>query len=169
MSSTAAHADDMFVLSNGHDLVTFSLPAAPDASGRAGFAFELTVPVTIDGVTAPDTVIFFDGTAGGGLNIVTSSAADGLAFYDPGVQLYDSGQYPITSTLFAPTFRIGTFQLRDGDPGYEQLSGAFNVTITPADLTTPISATPESSSLWLCGMGAAVFWRATCKRRALRL
>ncbi len=159
-----AHADDIFTLSSGTNIISFSLPASPDASARSGFAFDQTnIQVTVDGVISQDALIFFDGTAGGGLNI-TGPGSPPLVLYDFGVQLYDTGQYPITSTLFAPTFRLGTFQLKDGGAGLEQYSGAFQIDISSMP-AVPITTTPETSSLTLCSTGLFVFVLLAVTRR----
>ncbi len=81
----------------------------------------------------------------------------GLLIYDFGPQLYDSGQYSIVSGLFAPTFSLGSYHLRDGGAGFETLNGAFDLTISAAP-NTPTSVTPEPPSLYLLltGLLAAV-------------
>lgn len=100
-------ADDIFTLTDGTNVVTFSLPASPTPASNNGLSFALTnpIPLLVNGVaetTFFDTRFFLQ-SDGGGLFIST--------FFTPtlGFQADLFGPQLFTGDLTAPTFIPGTY------------------------------------------------------------
>jgi hypothetical protein len=135
---------DNFVLTDGTDTVTFSLPSSPTpAIGYAGEFFVLNgVNVIVDGTPLTANLDFYNFTHpwDGGVNLYQSTVSSPIIEQE-GPQLYSGSET-------APTFLIGVFNLTQ----YPILAsgediGNYTLTITSA---TP---TPEPSSFVLLGIG----------------
>ncbi len=143
-ASLAAHADDMFTLTDGTtNVVTFELPSSvTPMTCSAGVDPDnfcvFNVAVTANGVTTTgDTVQFFDLAESGGLdiqqpdlNFLVSQTGPALFTLDNGVATFDLGTVPLQS---------------------------FNGSVPPplilSNLTVTIAPTPEPSSFALLGTG----------------
>lgn len=128
--SLAAAADPViynFTTSNApFGVITTSLPASPTSISSAGDAFEIQVPVIVNGDPMTLPINFFDTATGGGLG------AAGMRF---------SGPVLFSGSAASPTFLTGTFVFDD-----------FTLTISPSasDLA------PEPATLVLFGTGALI-------------
>jgi hypothetical protein len=139
---------DNFVLTDGTDTATFSLPASPTpTNGYAGEFFVLDgVSVTVDGTPLIVNLAFYDFAHpwDGGIDIFESSASSPIIEQE-GLQLYSGSET-------APTFLTETFDLTQYPPPSFPVfpagedAGNYTLTITPA-------TTPEPSSLVLVGIG----------------
>ena len=149
----AARGDavDLFAITSGGNIATFTLPASPTPTGTdAACIADLPPEFCISGVTVVvnglaqtgNTLEFFDISQLGGLAVTSGDV--GLPFIDTiGAQLYSG---PVT----APTFLLGTF---------DQTSFLDGTAVT----VTISQVVPEPSSLVLLGSG--VLGLATVLRR----
>ena len=145
-----ASTTDYFQLTDNtsKDVFTFSLPSSPtpDSSEASGFTFLKDVSYMENGTSySGGTVDFFSSTNYGGLGVG--------AVETQGAQVF-------MGTTGSPTFVLGTYQ----ETGFGS-SDSYTLIISD----TPISPTPEPSSLALLGTGvlgfAALVGRGLKKRQ----
>jgi hypothetical protein len=151
LTARADAMDDFLITGNG-ETITFTLPASPPGNlstcppgalsclPGSQTDFSVSTLVTINGVSAMESIDFPTGRFGGGLSL-------GL---DPG-RLFGNQQL-FTPDAANPTFLIGTFDLTQtnpnpkGDPPFFD----YTVVISPDVSTAP---TPEPSTLALLTTG----------------
>jgi PEP-CTERM motif len=135
---------DNFKLSDGTNVITFSLPSSPTPDQNVDlFLFTINnVAVDVNGTPANYFISFFNELDFGGLCITTDDATcfeDGSILNQTDLQLY-------TGSEAVPTFSLGTFSLTN--VGVNTFSSNFTLDITSSE--TPI---PEPSSLLMLSTG----------------
>lgn len=148
-STLAAHAATIFdfTLTNGTDVVTFSLPSSPVPDRvnvtYAGFTLD-AVPVDLNGLIGNYTVTFFTGGLnGGGLCIST-----GDTVCNGGDILTQSGPQLYTGDEATPTLIPGSYDLKNVGSANNTFEGPFHLAIT--EQASPV---PEPSTFALLGTG----------------
>jgi hypothetical protein len=161
----AAHADslDDFRITGNGEIITFTLPASPPGNlstcptgiitsclPGSETDFSVSTLVTINGVSAMESVEFPTGHFGGGLSL-------GL---DPG-RLFGN-QALFTPDAANPTFLIGTFDLTQTNPKGDPPFFDYTLVISPDVSTAP---TPEPAGLTLLATGALGIISLATRRR----
>jgi hypothetical protein len=141
-ATAAVSFADNFKLSDGTNVITFSLPSSPTPDQN----FDLllftmnNVAVDVNGTPANYFISFFSELNFGGLCITTGDTtcvSDGNILNQTGPQLY-------TGSEAVPTFSLGTFSLTN--LGVNTFSSNFTLDITPSEI-------PEPSSLLMLSTG----------------
>jgi len=138
---------DNFKLSDGTNVIAFSLPSspAPDQVIQNDDALQFTmnnVAVDVNGTPANYFISFFNELTGGGLCIdpVDTSCIGGNKLNQSGPQLF-------TGSEAIPTFSLGTFSLTNYNFGPNNtFSSDFTLEITSSEI-------PEPSSLLMLSTG----------------
>jgi PEP-CTERM motif len=136
MSASSAWSDT-FSLSDGTNLITFSLSASPTpTSFKAGsFAVLDDIPLLIDGVSEVDSIFFYN-----------SSLKGGIAIANPSLTLLNqSGPMIYGGSEQSPTFAPSSFSL--ANLGGSVLGNAFTLVISDSQ------SVPEPGTWLLLGMG----------------
>ncbi len=139
--SVPAHADELFTVNSGANVVSFVLPGTVNPATSTRLAFQLqNQTINVNGTMLTGAAVdFYTGDDGGGMDIINTSALFNLNMF--GGQLFGG-------STAAPIFSPGTFSLAiiSSLPG---IVSPAAVTISPY----AVSATPELTSIALLGTG----------------
>jgi hypothetical protein len=154
-----AASADSFSLTDGTNLITFSLPASPTPSffePDPGGSFEIdAIAVLVNGVTNTENLFFYSAPASGGMAI-----SDGTT-----TLVNQQGGVVYTGTEDAPTFVPGTYPLTNlllPDNSSAVLTNNFVLTITGA------ATVPEPSSAVLLGFSLLALGGAGLLRKKIQ-
>jgi PEP-CTERM motif len=134
---------DTFNLTDGTNVIAFSLAASPTpTSFTSGSFFEVDgVSVDVNGSAETENLFFFNSSQMGGLGIGTETST---LLNQQGPMLYGGSEQ---SPTFSPqTFSLTNLALPDGTNAL--FANDFTLTITPSN-----ESVPEPSSILLLGMG----------------
>jgi hypothetical protein len=153
-----AASADSFSLTDGTNLITFSLPASPTPSFfEPGGSFEQDgISVVVNGVTNTENLFFFSAPSSGGLAI-----SDGTT-----TLVNQQGGVVYTGTEDAPTFVPGTYPLTNlllPDNSSAVLTNDFVLTIS-GSATVPEPSTALLLGFSLLALGGAGLLRKRIQR-----
>ena len=128
---------DSFSLSDGTNLITFSLSANPTPTSFKAGSFTVFdgVPILANGASDAESIFFFNSSSGGGMAIASPSS---ILLNQSGAMIYGGPEQ-------APTFAQGSFSLANLGGGV--FGNNFTLTISDPH------AVPEPGTWLLLGMG----------------